>query len=121
MNRSARKAAGMIRNRRRAGQLAKTFGHRPRSLATYALAASDMNRPTAEGCANSLRSVAKKLGIEGTRSIATRTIQGGGRKRTEVPTTQYTPAQVRQIAERYAPRNPAYKRTRARLLALTAA
>ncbi|MFJ9167353.1 hypothetical protein ACIRPK_36710 [Kitasatospora sp. NPDC101801] len=115
---SARKAAKTLRNRRRAGQLAKTFGHRPRSLATYTLAASDMDRRTAEGCANSMRTVVKALGIEGIRGTTTRSIEGPAQ---EQPTTRYTPAQVRQIAERYAPRKPEYKATRARLLALTAA
>ncbi|MET9402635.1 hypothetical protein [Kitasatospora sp. NPDC002965] len=119
MNRSARKAAGIVRNRRRAGRLAKTFGHRPRSLATYALAACDMNRRTAEGCANSMRTVAKALKITGAPGTTTRTIEGPAEG--ERPTTRYTLDEVRDIAEKYAPRKPPYRAVRARLLALTAA
>ncbi|MFD5610460.1 hypothetical protein [Kitasatospora sp. NPDC127060] len=119
MNRSARKAAGIKRNRRRAGQLAKTFGHRPRSLATYTLAACGMDRRTAEGCANSMRTVAKNLKITGTPGTTTRTIEGPAEG--ERPTTRFTKAEVREIAEAYAPRKPAYRAVRASLLALTAA
>ncbi|MEV7123974.1 hypothetical protein [Kitasatospora griseola] len=117
MNPSSRKAAALIRNRRRAGQLVKTFGHRPRSLATYTLAASSMDRRAAEGCANSMRTVVKALGIEGVRGTTTRTIEGPAK---EQPTTRYTRAQVHQIATKYAPRKPEYKAIRAALLALTA-
>ncbi|MFB7383656.1 hypothetical protein ACFC6U_39695 [Kitasatospora purpeofusca] len=119
MKRNTRKAAAIIRSRRRVSQLAKTFGHRPRSLATYTLAACGMNRRTAEGCANSLRTVAKKLEIVGIPGITTRTIEGPAEG--ERPTTRYTKADVHKIATAYKPRKPEYRAARAALLALTAA
>ncbi|MEW2302022.1 hypothetical protein AB0958_18950 [Streptomyces sp. NPDC006655] len=101
MNSNSRTARRIIRDRAAATRLARSV-RRGRSLTTHALAAG-VEQKTAEGVANGLRSVAKRLDIKPVK--VARTHRGADRTRAS---HHYTPAQVAQLRAAYKPRKPEY-------------
>jgi hypothetical protein len=70
--------------------------------------AAGVDRDTATGCANGLRSVAKRLGVEPAQTARTRRTACGGRARKTRTVYRYTLAQVRQLIAAYKPRKAAF-------------
>jgi hypothetical protein len=96
--------------RRRAAEtrLAASCHRRPRSLATVAIAAG-VEKDVATGCANGLRSVAKRLGVTPAVSARTRRTVAGGRARQTRTVGRYTLGQVCTLLGAYKPRKPEIK------------
>ncbi|MGW4757499.1 hypothetical protein [Streptomyces chartreusis] len=97
-----------LRRRTTAGRLAASCARRPRSLATVALAAG-VDRETASGCANGLRTVAKRLGMTPAATARTRRTVAGGRARHTHTVSRYSLGQVARLTAAYRPRKPEYK------------
>ncbi|WP_086560126.1 hypothetical protein [Streptomyces africanus] len=96
--------------RRRAAEtrLVSSVRRRPRSLATVAIAAG-VDRDTARGTANGLRSVAKRLGVAPAQTARTRRTVTGGRAHRSHGVSRFTLGQVRILIRAYRPRKPEYK------------
>ncbi|MFJ9376800.1 hypothetical protein [Streptomyces sp. NPDC101455] len=109
-----------LRRRCAATRLAASCYRRPRSLATVALAAG-VDKDTASGCANGLRTVAKRCGITPAETARTRRTVAGGRARKTRTVAHYTLGQVCTLLGSYKPRKPEYVAAVALIAAFTAA
>lgn len=96
-----------LRRRTAAARLAASCHRRPRSLATVAIAAG-VDKTTASGCANGLRTVAKRCGIAPAETARTRRTVAGGRARKTRTVAHYTLGQVCTLLGAYKPRKPEY-------------
>jgi hypothetical protein len=107
--------------RRRAAEtrLVASCRRRPRSLATIGIAAG-VDRDTASGCANGLRSVAKRLGVAPAVTARTRRTVCGGRSRQTHCVYRYTLAQVAALVAAYKPRKAEYKAAAVRIAVFAA-
>lgn len=119
-HRTTRRALRATLRRRCTGtRLASSCRRRPRSITTVAIAAG-VDRDTASGCANGLRSVAKRLGVTPAATARTRrTVQGGRARRTH-SVAHYTLRQVAELVAAYRPRKAAYVTAAARIAAFAA-
>ncbi|MGW0495026.1 hypothetical protein ACWD0Z_06180 [Streptomyces sp. NPDC003007] len=106
-----------LRRRSAATRLTASCRRRPRSLATVAIAAG-VDRTTAAGCANGLRSVAKRLGVTPAATARTRRTVHGGRAHRTHGVSRYTLGQVRILIRAYKPRKPEYVAAVARIAVL---
>ncbi|MEH0627876.1 hypothetical protein [Streptomyces stelliscabiei] len=109
-----------LRRRCAETRLAASCRRRPRSLATVAIAAG-VDRDTAAGTANGLRSVAKRLGVTPAEQARTRRTVAGGRARQTRTVSRFTLAQVTGLVAAYRPRKPEYRAAVALIAAFTAA
>lgn len=109
-----------LRRRAAATRLAASCRRRPRSLATVAIAAG-VDRDTAAGAANGLRSVAKRLGLTPAESARTRRTVAGGRAHQTRTVSHYTVAQVARLVAAYRPRKAEYVTAAALISAFAAA
>jgi hypothetical protein len=117
--RAARRALrATVRARARQHRLTTGCARRPRSLASHLLAAG-LDRDTAAGTANGLRSVAKRLGMMPAAIGRTRRTVHGGRGRLH-RVARYTRAQVLTLMAAYRPRKTAYRAARDLVLGLAA-
>lgn len=107
--------------RRRAAEtrLVSSCRRRPRSITTVALAAG-VDRDTASGCANGLRSVAKRLGVTPALTARTRRTALGGRARQTHTVYRFTLRQVARLVAAYKPRKPEYRAAAALIAAFAA-
>ncbi|QLJ06695.1 hypothetical protein HZZ00_37325 (plasmid) [Streptomyces sp. NEAU-sy36] len=96
-----------LRQRAAANRLVSSVRRRPRSLATVAIAAG-VDKATATGTANGLRSVAKRLGVTPAQTARTRRTVNGGRAHHTHNVSRYTLGQVRTLIRSYRPRKPEY-------------
>lgn len=96
-----------LRRRSAANRLASSCHRRPRSLATVAIAAG-VEKTTATGCANGLRSVAKRLGVSPAATARTRRTVAGGRAHRTHTVGRYTLGQVGRLVASYRPRKAEY-------------
>lgn len=96
-----------LRRRCASTRLTASCHRRPRSLATVAIAAG-VDRDTAAGTANGLRSVAKRLGLTPAEQARTRRTVAGGRGRQTRTVARYTLTQVGTLLGSYKPRKPEY-------------
>ncbi|MGY4994057.1 hypothetical protein [Streptomyces sp. 900105245] len=96
-----------LRRRSAAQRLAASCHRRPRSLATVALAAG-VEKSTATGCANGLRTVAKRLGVTPAATARTRRTVAGGRAHRTHTVGRYTLGQVARLTAAYRPRKAEY-------------
>ncbi|MFE1882640.1 hypothetical protein [Streptomyces diastatochromogenes] len=96
-----------LRRRSAANRLASSCHRRPRSLATVAIAAG-VDKDTASGCANGLRTVAKRLGVTPAATARTRRTVAGGRAHRTHTVSRYSLGQVCTLVRAYKPRKPAY-------------
>ncbi|MFF7763157.1 hypothetical protein [Streptomyces griseorubiginosus] len=107
-HRATRRTLRATLRRRAAGtRLAASCHRRPRSLATVAIAAG-VDRDTATGTANGLRTTAKRLGLAPAETARTRRTVAGGRGRKTRSVAHYTLAQVAALTAAYRPRKAAY-------------
>lgn len=97
-----------LRQRAAQSRLVSSCQRRPRSLATVAIAAG-VDKATASGCANGLRSVAKRLGVTPAQTARTRRTVQGGRAHHTRSVSRYTLRQVRVLLGAYRPRKAEYK------------
>jgi hypothetical protein len=97
-----------LRRRSAAHRLAASCHRRPRSLATVAIAAG-VDKDVATGCANGLRSVAKRCGIAPAAVARTRRTVAGGRAHRTHTVGRYTLGQVCTLLASYKPRKPEYR------------
>jgi hypothetical protein len=102
-----RKAAAVLRDRTRATRLAASCRRRPRSLATVAIAAG-VDRETATGVANGLRSAAKRCNLTPAETARTRRTVAGGRARRTHSVGHWTLGQVCALTAAYRPSKPQY-------------
>ncbi|MGW3024487.1 hypothetical protein [Streptomyces sp. NPDC001221] len=120
-HRATRRALRAVLRRRAAEtRLVASVRRRPRSITTVAIAAG-IDRDTASGCANGLRSVAKRLGVTPALTARTRRTACGGRARQTHTVHRYTLAQVAQLVAAYRPRKAEYVTAAARIAAFAAA
>jgi hypothetical protein len=103
-----RTLAARLRARAAETRLAASVRRGPRSLTTVALAAG-VDRDTAAGTANGLRSVAKRLGITPAATARTRRTVHGGRAHRTHNVSRYTLGQVQVLIRAYRPRKPQYR------------
>ncbi|MEV5940327.1 hypothetical protein [Streptomyces sp. NPDC051994] len=108
-----------LRRRCAEARLIASCHRRPRSITTVAIAAG-VDRDTATGCANGLRSVAKRLGVTPALTARTRRTACGGRARQTRTVHRYTLRQVAQLVANYSPRKAEYRAAVARIAALAA-
>lgn len=106
MTKTSRLRRRIVRDRAAATRLTRSL-HRGRALATHALAAG-VDAEAAEGVANGLRSVAKRLGMEPVKVVRRHRTVRGTASRTR-RTYHYTTAQVSVLLRSYKPRKPEYK------------
>ncbi|MDX3298627.1 hypothetical protein PV569_33740 [Streptomyces scabiei] len=106
MNNNSRTARRIIRERSAATRLTASL-NRGRALATHAIAAG-VDAETAEGVANGLRSVAKRLGVTPVKVTRTHHTIAGRANRLRV-VKHYTAAQVATLRAAYRPRKAEYK------------
>jgi hypothetical protein len=109
-----------LRRRAAENRLVSSVHRRPRSLATVAIAAG-VDRETAAGTANGLRSVAKRLGVAPAQTARTRRTVHGGRAHHTHSVSRFTLGQVRLLIRSYRPRKPEYKAAVERIARLCAA
>lgn len=109
-----------LRNRTAHNRLVASVRRRPRSLTTVCLAAG-VDRTTASGTANGLRSVAKRLAITPAATARTRRTVNGGRSHQTHNVSRWTLGQVQVLIRAYKPRKPEYRAAVARLAALCTA
>ncbi|MGV9227606.1 hypothetical protein ACWDPF_33620 [Streptomyces albogriseolus] len=109
-----------LRRRAAENRLVASVRRRPRSLTTVCLAAG-VDRTTASGTANGLRSVAKRLGITPAAVARTRRTVNGGRHHQTHNVSRYTLGQVRVLIRSYRPRKPEYRAAVDRIAALCTA
>ncbi|MFD5227391.1 hypothetical protein ACFWJ5_02390 [Streptomyces qaidamensis] len=114
---SRRNLRAELRRRSAATRLTASCRRRPRSLATVAIAAG-VDRTTAAGCANGLRSVAKRIGVTPAATARTRRTVHGGRAHQTHSVYRFTLGQVRILVRAYKPRKPEYVAAVARIAAL---
>ena len=107
-----------LRRRSAATRLASSCHRRPRSLATVALAAG-VDKTTASGCANGLRTVAKRCGIAPAQTARTRRTVAGGRAHRTHTVGRYTLGQVARLVAAYSPRKAEYRAAVALIAAFT--
>ncbi len=111
MNSKARTARQTLRNRIATTHAKARIARKGlATLATYATAAG-LGRKEAASVAGSLRTNAKKLGINGAAGVAFRK----GMRRV---CSRFTPAQIHTVAAAYRPRKSTYIAARAALLAV---
>ncbi|MEU8031314.1 hypothetical protein AB0C13_22185 [Streptomyces sp. NPDC049099] len=96
-----------LRRRSAHNRLASSCHRRPRSLATVAIAAG-VTKDSATGCANGLRTVAKRLGVTPAATARTRRTVAGGRAHRTHTVGRYTLGQVARLVGSYKPRKPEY-------------
>ncbi|MEV6833629.1 hypothetical protein AB0N17_03700 [Streptomyces sp. NPDC051133] len=96
-----------LRRRSAAQRLAASCRRRPRSLATVAIAAG-VAKDTATGCANGLRSVAKRIGVTPAATARTRRTVAGGRAHRTHAVGRYSLGQVARLIAAYRPRKAEY-------------
>lgn len=96
-----------LRARAAETRLVASVQRRPRSLATVAIAAG-VDRETAAGTANGLRSVAKRLDLRPAEVSRTRRTVHGGRAHHTHTVSHFTLGQVRILIRAYRPRKPEY-------------
>lgn len=96
-----------VAHRSAAHRLASSCHRRPRSLATVAIAAG-VDKDTAAGCANGLRSVAKRLALVPAATARTRRTVTGGRAHRTHTVGRYTLGQVARLTAAYRPRKAEY-------------
>ncbi|MGW5427899.1 hypothetical protein ACWET9_11865 [Streptomyces sp. NPDC004059] len=96
-----------LRRRTASHRLASSCHRRPRSLATVAIAAG-VEKTTATGCANGLRTVAKRLGVAPAATARTRRTVAGGRAHRTHTVGRYTLGQVARLTAAYRPRKAEY-------------
>lgn len=101
MMKASRNRRRIVAERAAATRLARSL-HRGRALATHAVAAG-VDADAAEGVANGLRSVAKRLGMEPVKVVRRHRTVRGTADRTRV-TKHYTTAQVSVLLRSYKPR-----------------
>lgn len=108
--------------RRRAAEtrLVASVRRRPRSLTTVCLAAG-VDKATASGTANGLRTVAKRLDITPAQTARTRRTVAGGRAHRSHTVSRYTLGQVQVLIRAYRPRKPEYRAAVTRIAALCTA
>lgn len=106
MTKTSRLRRRIIAERSAVTRLTRSL-HRGRALATHALAAG-VDVETAEGVANGLRSVAKRIGVEPVKVVRRHRTVRGTASRTR-RTYHYTTAQVSVLLRSYKPRKPEYK------------
>lgn len=106
-----------LRRRSAVTRLTASCRRRPRSLATVAIAAG-VDRTAAAGCANGLRTVAKRLGVTPAATARTRRTVAGGRAHRSHNVSRYTLGQVRILIRAYRPRKPEYVAAVARIAVL---
>lgn len=106
MTKTSRLRRRIIAERAAATRLTRSL-HRGRALATHAIAAG-VDVETAEGVANGLRSVAKRIGVEPVKVVRRHRTVRGTASRTR-RTYHYTTAQVSVLLRSYKPRKPEYK------------
>lgn len=109
-----------LRRRAAKTRLESSVRRRPRSLATIGIAAG-VDRETASGTANGLRSVAKRLGIAPAQTARTRRTVHGGRAHRSHSVSRFTLGQVRILIRAYKPRKPEYVAAVDRIARLCAA
>lgn len=109
-----------LRRRCAENRLAASVRRRPRSLTTVAIAAG-IDRATASGTANGLRTVAKRLGIIPAQTARTRRTVAGGRAHRSHNVSRYTLGQVQVLIRAYRPRKPAYQEAVTRIARLCTA
>lgn len=97
-----------LRSRSAANRLVASVRRRPRSLATVAIAAG-VDRATASGTANGLRSVAKRIGLAPAEIAHTRRTVHGGRANRTHAVSRFTLGQVQLLIRAYKPRKPEYR------------
>ena len=97
-----------LRRRSAETRLVASVRRRPRSLTTIGIAAG-VDRSTASGCANGLRSVAKRLGLTPAQTARTRRTVTGGRAHRSHSVSRYTLGQVQVLIRSYKPRKPEYR------------
>ena len=97
----------IVRQRAAETRLAASCHRRPRSLATVAIAAG-VDRTTAAGCANGLRTVAKRLGVAPAATARTRRTVSGGRAHRTHTVGRYSLGQVCRLVAAYRPRKAEY-------------
>ncbi|WP_406507616.1 hypothetical protein [Streptomyces sp. NBC_00212] len=119
MSTAARNRRAILRTRAAANRLASSCRRRPRSITTVAIAAG-VDRDTAAGCANGLRSVAKRLGIAPAITARTRRTVCGGRAHQTHTVHRYTLRQVAQLVANYSPRRAEYRAAVVRIATLAA-
>lgn len=106
MTKTSRDRRRIVAARSAATRLARSL-HRGRALATHAVAAG-VDAESAEGVANGLRSVAKRLGMEPVKTVRRHRTVRGTADRTRV-TKHYTAAQVSVLLRSYKPRKAEYR------------
>lgn len=116
MNAKARTERSILRHRSATNRLAASVRRRPRSLVTHVIA-SGVDRDTAAGVANGLRTVAKRLGVTPAETARTRRTIAGGRAQRTHTVNHYTRPQVLALAAAYRPRKAEYRTAAAQLLA----
>ncbi|KPC70904.1 hypothetical protein ADL27_53325 [Streptomyces sp. NRRL F-6602] len=109
-----------LRTRAAQHRLVASVRRRPRSLTTVCLAAG-VDRTTASGTANGLRTVAKRLNITPAAVARTRRTVNGGRAHCSHNVSRYTLGQVRVLIRAYRPRKPEYRAAVDRLAVLCTA
>ncbi|WP_461712377.1 hypothetical protein [Streptomyces sp. DSM 41013] len=109
-----------LRRRATETRLVASVRRRPRSLTTVCLAAG-VDRDTAWGAANGLRSVAKRIGLTPAQTARTRRTVHGGRHHHTHTVHRWTLGQVQTLIRAYRPRKPEYKAAVARLATLCTA
>lgn len=97
-----------LRRRAAANRLVSSVRRRPRSLTTVAIAAG-VDKATASGTANGLRSVAKRLGVAPAQTARTRRTVHGGRAHQTHNVSRFTLGQVQVLIRAYKPRKPEYR------------
>lgn len=106
MTKTSRLRRRIVAERAAATRFARSL-HRGRSLATHAIAAG-VDTEAAEGVANGLRTVAKRLGMEPVKVVRRHRTVRGTASRTR-RTCHYTTAQVSALLRSYKPRKAEYK------------
>ena len=107
-----------LRQRSAETRLVASCRRRPRSLATVAIAAG-VDKTTASGCANGLRTVARRCGIAPAETARTRRTVAGGRARKTRTVGRYTLGQVARLVASYKPRKAEYVAAVALIAAFT--
>ncbi|MGQ4397910.1 hypothetical protein ACN6K5_000912 [Streptomyces violaceoruber] len=109
-----------LRTRTAETRLVASVRRRPRSLTTVCLAAG-IDRDTAWGTANGLRSVAKRLALTPAQTARTRRTVHGGRAHQTHTVHRWTLGQVQTLIRSYRPRKPEYRAAVTRIAALCTA
>lgn len=114
MNRTARTARQIVKARAAQTRLIASCKRRPRSLATHVIALGVPEEDRA-GLTNGLRTVAKRLKVQGIAATTRRTSEGGRSTGTR-PVQHFTRAQIAVLFAAYRPRKGAYVAAKAAFL-----